>query len=85
MLQYGHIYGEKMNKVAKKLLKTELLKHDLSYVELARLMQQKGYKETADTIRSKINRGSYNIVFLLHICDTLDIELALEDKTINLK
>lgn len=63
------------------LIKELLLKRKLNNVKLAKLMREKGYKETQDTIRSKIHRGSYNIRFLLAVCDTLDLEIRFTEKT----
>jgi len=71
-----------MKHSAKKLIKKILLEEELSYVKLAELMKKNGYKETPDTIRSKIHRGAYNITFLLAVCDTLNYELITEKNLI---
>ncbi len=64
---------------ARQFIKSELAKRDLSYVKLAELMQNKGYKENQDTLRTKINRGTFSFYLLLEICDTLNLKLSLED------
>lgn len=69
-----------MKDTAVLLLKEVFLKRKMSYVQLAKLMNEKGYKETQDTIRSKVNRGAYSIQFLLEVCDTLGLDLVLQDK-----
>jgi transposase-like protein len=69
-----------MKKKAKLFLKKILLDKDISYVKLSEMMNNKGYKETPDTIRTKVHRGSYSFSFLLEVCDTLDIELLIKDK-----
>ena len=69
-----------MKDVAKLFVKKLLLEKNINYVELATKMIAKGYKETPDTIRTKINRGSYSFAFLLEICDTLNLEIRIEDK-----
>jgi len=68
-----------MKKEARKFLKLELTRRDISYVKLAELMMAKGYKETPDTIRSKIHRGTFSFAFILEVCDTLGCEFKLVD------
>jgi len=68
-----------MKQQAKKLIKSELAKRDINYVKLAKLLQEKGYKENADSIRTKINRGSFSFVFILEVCDVLNIEIIFKD------
>lgn len=78
-----NIFKEKrvyMKQIARQFIRSELAKRDLNYVQLAQLMQQKGYKETPDTIRSKIHRGSFSFPFLLEICDTLNLDFYLKEK-----
>jgi len=43
-------------------------------------MSDKGYIYSENTIRSKINRGSFSFFFLLEVCDSLDIELTITEK-----
>lgn len=69
-----------MTSNAKKFIKSLLLDKELTYVQLSKLMKDKGYNETPDTIRTKVNRGTFSFVFLLEICDTLDIDLTYESK-----
>lgn len=68
---------DSMKKEARKFLKLELAKRDISYVKLAELMVAKGYKETPDTIRSKIHRGTFSFAFVLEIAETLETEVRL--------
>jgi hypothetical protein len=67
---------------ARQLIKSELAKRDINYVQLSNLMNQKGYTETPDTIRTKIHRGSFSLAFLLEICDTLDLTCSINEKPI---
>jgi len=64
---------------ARQFIKSELAKRDLSYVKLAELMQNKGYKENQDTLRTKINRGTFSFYLLLEICDTLNLSINLKE------
>lgn len=68
-----------MKQKARQFIRSELAKRDLSYVRLAQLMNKKGYKETPDTIRSKIHRGTFSFAFLLEVCDSLNLELHLKE------
>lgn len=68
-----------MKKEARKFLKLELAKRDITYVKLAELMVSKGYKETPDTIRSKIHRGTFSFSFVLEVCDTLGLNLVIKE------
>lgn len=68
-----------MKKEARKFLKLELAKREISYVKLAEIMNAKGYKETPDTIRTKIHRGTFSFAFILEICSSLDITCQFHD------
>jgi len=69
-----------MKDKARQFIKSELAKRDINYVRLSKLMNDKGYKENPDKIRSKIHRGSFSFAFLLEVCDSLNIEITLNDK-----
>ncbi len=65
---------------ARNLLKGELARRGLSYEDLAVKLQQIGVEESANNLRSKINRGTFSAAFLLQVlqavgCRTLDIRL----------
>jgi len=64
-----------MKDKARQILKVELTKKDLNYVKLAKLMQEKGYKENSDTLRTKIHRGSFSFAFLLEVCDSINLKI----------
>jgi ribose 5-phosphate isomerase RpiB len=66
-----------MKNRAKEFIKNELKKRNLTYIELSSIMNDKGYVYSENTIRSKINRGSYSFVFLLEICDSLGVEFVI--------
>ena len=68
-----------MKNKARVFIKSLLLNKDMNYVQLSEKMNNKGYKETPDTIRTKVHRGSFSFAFLLEVCDTLDIKLSTED------
>jgi ribose 5-phosphate isomerase RpiB len=68
-----------MKKRAKEFIKDELKKRKLTYIMLSNIMKEKGYNYTDNTIRTKVNRGSYSFVFLLEVCDSLDLNLIFEE------
>lgn len=69
-----------MKNEAKFFIKSLLLKKDINYVKLSEMMNSKGYKETPDTIRTKVHRGSFTFAFLLEVCDALNINISVNDK-----
>ena len=69
-----------MKNQARQFIKSELAKRDINYVQLAKLMNEKGYQENPDTIRTKIHRGSFSFAFILEICDSLNLQLSLSEK-----
>jgi hypothetical protein len=69
-----------MKDEARQFIKSELAKRDINYVQLSAIMNTKGYKETPDTIRTKIHRGSFSFAFILEVCDSLDLKFYI-DKT----
>lgn len=50
---------------AKKLLKVELKKKDVTYELLAIKLKGIGVDETTENINNKINRGKFSAIFLL--------------------
>jgi len=70
-----------MKDKARQFLKSELAKRDINYVQLSKLMNDKGYDENPDTIRTKVHRGSFSFAFLLEVCDSLEIDFVCLDKS----
>ena len=68
-----------MKNKARLFIKTLLMNRNISYVKLAEMMNKKGYKETPDTIRTKVHRGSFSFSFLLEVCDTLKVDIIDKD------
>lgn len=50
---------------AKRLLKAELKRADVTYEELARRLSDMGIKESKATVANKISRGMFSAVFLI--------------------
>lgn len=67
------------NDVAKRLLKSELVKRGISNSELAFMLNEMGIEETKASIDSKISRGKFSACFLLQCltaigCNKIEIE-----------
>ena len=69
-----------MKNRAKEFLKKELRERKVTYIKLSKLMRDRGFEYSENTIRSKINRGSYSFVFLLEVCETLDMNIICLEK-----
>ncbi len=69
-----------MKNRAKEFIKDILKKRNLTYSMLSQKMKEKGYIYSDNTIRTKVSRGSYSFVFLLEVCDSLDIETVCLEK-----
>ena len=65
-----------MKNEAKKFIKNELKKQKLTYSKLSQMMKSKGYMYSENTIRSKINRGTFSFAFLLEVCKSININIA---------
>ncbi len=65
---------------ARRLLKAELARAELSYEELAAKLSEGGFPETKASIASKISRGTFSASFLLAALKTAGAPvIRLED------
>lgn len=69
-----------MKNRAKDFIKREIKKQKITYTKLSALMESKGYIYSENTIRSKVNRGSFSFAFLLEVCDSLNIDIVCFEK-----
>lgn len=72
---------------AKRLLKSELAKQNVSHEELANLLVEIGIRETKSSIDSKISRGTFSAAFLLQCLFVLDcprIELDIRTRQLSI-
>lgn len=58
---------------AKRYLKAELKRADVSYAELARRLTEMGLPETEGSITVKINRGGFPAWFLIASLESIDV------------
>jgi hypothetical protein len=72
---------EELQERASAFLKAELKKADVTYAELAKRLKKHGLtKETEDSIKAKLKRGTFAATFLLACVAALELEgLSLED------
>ena len=52
---------------AKGLLKAEIVKRNLTYIEVSQKLKNIGIDETPQNISNKINRGTFGAIFMLQI------------------
>jgi hypothetical protein len=65
---------------AKRFLKAELKRADVTYEELAKRLKAHGFEETKASIASKLSRGTFAATFFLATLTALGLEgIRLED------
>ena len=65
---------------ARRYLKAELRRADVSYKELVRRLHEHGIEETESSVTSKLARGTFAVSFFLACLAVLEIEgVRLED------
>ena len=65
---------------ARRFLKAELKRADVTYEELAKRLKKHGLEETESSITSKLSRGTFQATFFLATLAALELEaLRLED------
>lgn len=65
---------------SKNLIKAELHKRGIDYIDLAKKMNAIGIPETQMNIANKINRGTFNFTFALQVFEAIGLKnLRLED------
>jgi len=65
---------------AKSMIKSELAKKDMDYIELSKRLKEIGIEETQTNLANKINRGTFSLIFALQVFDVLGLKtLRLKD------
>lgn len=78
MAKEGSGNEKKWNKLATNILKAELAKRGLSYIDLQEKLKQAGIDQTIENIRLKMSRGTFASSFLLQCLWVIGV------KTLNL-
>ena len=71
---------EQVTRHVKQVIKMEMLKKDINFVDLQKIMQEKGYNYSLDAIRQKVGRGSYDARFLFEFADSLGLDIKFVEK-----
>ena len=73
-----------MNKTATEIIKRELKKKNITYKELASLLNKKYDLNTNEhALRSSINRGKFSFELALKILNVLNLEIIFREKEKN--
>jgi ABC-type bacteriocin/lantibiotic exporter with double-glycine peptidase domain len=71
---------EEITKHVKQVIKIEMLKKDMNFVELQKLMEYHGYNYSLDAIRQKVGRGTYDARFLYEFSDSMGLDIEFVEK-----
>jgi len=71
---------EEITKHVKQVIKMEMLKKDMNFVELQKVMQEHGYNYSLDAIRQKVGRGTYDARFLYEFAESMGLEILFRNK-----
>ena len=71
---------EEITKYVKQVIKMEMLKKDINFVDLQKKMQEKGYNYSLDAIRQKVGRGTYDARFLYEFAESMGLDILFTDK-----
>ena len=65
---------------AKSMIKSELAKKNIDYIELSKRLKEMGIEETQTNLANKINRGTFSLIFALQVFDVIGLNtLRLKD------
>ena len=63
---------EEWTNYAKGLIKAEIVRKNISLIELSKKLEEMGISETPQNISNKINRGTFGAIFMLQILTAID-------------
>lgn len=65
---------------AKSMIKSELAKQDIDYIELSKRLNEIGVNDTQINLANKINRGTFSLIFALQVFEVIGLKnLRLKD------
>jgi ABC-type bacteriocin/lantibiotic exporter with double-glycine peptidase domain len=73
---------EEITKHVKQVIKMEMLKKDMNFVELQKVMKEHGYNYSLDAIRQKVGRGTYDARFLYEFAESMDLDIEFVKKQV---
>jgi len=71
---------EEITKHVKQVIKMEMLKKDMNFVELQKVMEDHGYNYSLDAIRQKVGRGTYDARFLYEFAESMGLDIEFVEK-----
>ncbi|RLA60835.1 MAG: hypothetical protein DRQ78_09190 [Epsilonproteobacteria bacterium] len=71
---------DEITKHVKQVIKMEMLKKDMNFVELQKLMEEKGYNYSLEAIRQKVGRGTYDARFLYEFAEGMGLDIIFVKK-----
>ncbi|HIP44262.1 MAG TPA: hypothetical protein EYG93_02860 [Sulfurospirillum arcachonense] len=71
---------DEITKHVKQVIKMEMLKKDMNFVELQKLMEEKGYNYSLEAIRQKVGRGTYDARFLYEFAEGMGLDIVFLEK-----
>ena len=69
-----------ITKHVKQVIKMEMLKKDMNFVELQKAMEEHGYNYSLDAIRQKVGRGTYDARFLYEFSESMGLDITFVEK-----
>ena len=73
---------EEITKHVKQVIKMEMLKKEMNFVELQKVMEEHGYNYSLDAIRQKVGRGTYDARFLYEFSESMGLDIIFKDKDV---
>ncbi len=73
---------EEITKHVKQVIKMEMLKKDMNFVELQKVMEEHGYNYSLDAIRQKVGRGTYDARFLYEFAESMGLDIEFVKKQV---
>ena len=65
---------------AKSIIKSELAKQDIDYIELSKRLKKIGVEDTQINLANKINRDTFSFIFVLQVFEVIGLKnLRLKD------
>jgi len=71
---------EEITKHVKQVIKMEMLKKDMNFVELQKVMEEHGYNYSLDAIRQKVGRGTYDARFLYEFAESMGLDIKFVEQ-----
>ena len=59
---------------AKSIIKSELAKQNIDYIELSKRLNKIGVEDTQINLANKINRGTFSFIFALQVFKVLELK-----------